>query len=671
MDSNGLSGTLRFEHFTIDAARGVVLRDGAERPLRPQSFRVLQHLAANPDRLVGKEELFDAIWGDAVVTDDSLAQCLVDIRRALGDRGRQVIRTVPRRGYIFAAGTGSAAQADGAGESAGETAAAAQGSDAGSAARATAPEVPFPQLATAAEPPAQALPMHGPRYRHPALAALALLLLLVAGAWLAGPGDEAASGALPTSEASPVVAVMPFADFTAERDMAYLAQGLPEEIIHTLTRLQGLRVIARTSSFLPRFSEGQTAMEIGAQLAATHLLEGSIREDQGILRVNVQLIDTRSGHHLWSRAIDRPQADMLRVQSQLAADIAELFRLTVMETFDDAGVVDAADYDRYLRAAHVLRKKEFQRFAEVAQTLEGVLQRNPGFLPAAVSLAEAYQVQHELGAIATDAAAGRLRALARAVDAMPGGTASAHWIRGGLALNLENDLRAAAQHVAGALAAAPGDARYLAAAAKVALALQRAPAAIRLYQAALDLDPFCIGCHIYLAHASIVAGNLTRAEQTLSRFMELTLGGHFSLALVRAWQGRFEAAQQLVDMPVPPSMSKYRTFYQALLCEARGDARCFRRLLDDFESSHGEAEPLRVAQLHAVAGDQDLAFAALARLRERNPRQLLAHLDYPLFDNLRDDPRWQRMLVELGRAPGQLASIPFDVDALLAAPAAP
>ena len=70
--------------------------------LQPQSFRVLQYLVANPGRLISKEEeLFDRIWGEAVVTDDSPAQCLVDIRRALAMRAGTRVRTLPRRGYLF------------------------------------------------------------------------------------------------------------------------------------------------------------------------------------------------------------------------------------------------------------------------------------------------------------------------------------------------------------------------------------------------------------------------------------------------------------------------------------------------------------------------------------------------------------------------------------------
>jgi len=93
--------TLSFGAFTIDPARGCLRRDGADIKLRPKSFEVLHFLVENPGRLVSKEEILQAVWTDAAVTDNSLVQCLIEIRRALCDDSQTIIKTVPRRGYIF------------------------------------------------------------------------------------------------------------------------------------------------------------------------------------------------------------------------------------------------------------------------------------------------------------------------------------------------------------------------------------------------------------------------------------------------------------------------------------------------------------------------------------------------------------------------------------------
>ncbi|MBD0272046.1 MAG: winged helix-turn-helix domain-containing protein [Acetobacteraceae bacterium] len=95
---------LRFAGFVLDPTRGSLLGpDGAEVPLRPKSLDVLRHLAGNAGRLVPRDELMAAAWPDAVVSDDSITQCVAEVRRALGDEAQRLLRTVPKRGYLFAA----------------------------------------------------------------------------------------------------------------------------------------------------------------------------------------------------------------------------------------------------------------------------------------------------------------------------------------------------------------------------------------------------------------------------------------------------------------------------------------------------------------------------------------------------------------------------------------
>jgi DNA-binding winged helix-turn-helix (wHTH) protein len=95
--------TYSFEDFTLDLGRACLLHKGQAIKLRPKSFETLKHLVQNPGRLVTKDELIQAVGPDSFVTDDSLVQCLMDIRRALGGDSQHYIKTVPRRGYIFEA----------------------------------------------------------------------------------------------------------------------------------------------------------------------------------------------------------------------------------------------------------------------------------------------------------------------------------------------------------------------------------------------------------------------------------------------------------------------------------------------------------------------------------------------------------------------------------------
>src|SRR5438477_11744521 len=93
--------TRSFDGFTLDLTRGSLLRGNQEIKLPPKPYDALKYLVENPGRLISKRELIEALWPDTAVTDDSLVQCLIEVRRALGDEAQQIIKTVPRRGYIF------------------------------------------------------------------------------------------------------------------------------------------------------------------------------------------------------------------------------------------------------------------------------------------------------------------------------------------------------------------------------------------------------------------------------------------------------------------------------------------------------------------------------------------------------------------------------------------
>src|SRR5205823_8575156 len=91
-----------FGEFTLNVTRGCVLKGTEEIKLRPKVYEVLKYLMENPGRLIGKQELIEALWPDTFVTNDSLVQCTLDLRRALDDRTHELLKTVPRRGYVFA-----------------------------------------------------------------------------------------------------------------------------------------------------------------------------------------------------------------------------------------------------------------------------------------------------------------------------------------------------------------------------------------------------------------------------------------------------------------------------------------------------------------------------------------------------------------------------------------
>lgn len=234
--------------------------------LRRQSFAVLRRLAATPDQLVTKSALMDEVWPGLAVTDDSLVQCIHEIRRALGPEGEQALRTVPRRGYMLHM------------------------------------------------PPAEApepAPARGPRWRFRWAGLLALALLVVVAGLLVG-----ARRASQAPSRVPVVAVMPFADESG----AYLGAGVAETIIAMLGRVPEVGVIAQRSSFALHGS-GQDVRAIGETLGADYVLEGSLRREGERLRVTAQLDEARAGRQVWADQFDEVGDDPVALADAVAGRI--------------------------------------------------------------------------------------------------------------------------------------------------------------------------------------------------------------------------------------------------------------------------------------------------------------------------------------------------------------
>jgi len=250
----------------IDFGReALVDADGQVIELRPQAYQVLRHLALNIGRLVSKEELLEAVWPQVVVTDDSLVQAIGDARRALGDTKHQVLKTVPRRGYLLTADASAAA----------------------------APEQPQRKR----------------RWPRPAatVGGVVALMAIAAALW-AGTAGRSVS---PPPE-RPSIAVLAFKDPRSEVEGQLLARSFAEDLVSELARGSDLRVVSHQSSF--QFAGGATPIaEIGRRLRSRYLVDGTIQRQGEQLRIVVELLDSEDGRVVWSssRRVDReslPQA---------------------------------------------------------------------------------------------------------------------------------------------------------------------------------------------------------------------------------------------------------------------------------------------------------------------------------------------------------------------------
>jgi adenylate cyclase len=262
----------RFGAFVLDLGRLSLLEKGRPVELRPKAFNTLRFLAENAGRVVTKDELVAAVWPDVIVNDDALAQCIRDIRKALGDEGQAFIKTVPRRGDLFV------------------------------------PEVR--RVDAAGDPPSPAAATRWSMRRRLAVGlsvAVACIVGVAAVAWSSWRADSPF-----VRDRHLTVAVLPFETSGDVEADAWLGEGFAEDIMTAMSRFRDVAVIARNSSFRYR-GEAVDPEVIRRDLHADFLLQGGVRRSEGLARITVQLVDTRTGTNRWVERYDRPLADLFAV----------------------------------------------------------------------------------------------------------------------------------------------------------------------------------------------------------------------------------------------------------------------------------------------------------------------------------------------------------------------
>lgn len=228
------------------------------------------------------------------------------------------------------------------------------------------------------------------RRRIPALAAaLALVLVLAAGAGLllwqghGAPATQAVpSGPIP-------LAVLPFANLSADPAQEYFSDGLTEELLNQLAQVRKLRVIGRTSSFAFK-GRNEDLRTIGRTLGVDYLLEGSVRKEGQQVRINAQLIDAHDGTRRWSKPYEHSLSGVFALQEQIARDVTHALSI-VLDVSDmpraEGGTTDVEAYDLYLRGVDLSRRNNGNDFAAALQLLRDALKRDPDFTSASLLLA--------------------------------------------------------------------------------------------------------------------------------------------------------------------------------------------------------------------------------------------------------------------------------------------
>jgi DNA-binding winged helix-turn-helix (wHTH) protein/TolB-like protein len=294
-ESSPADGRLyRFGQFALDSRKRTLSRANSPVALTAKAFDVLLFLAQHPNRLVTKEELLQAVWGDTFVEEGNLAQYISHLRRALSDVSEhaRLIVTIARKGYQFTADVTVAAAADSAKQGAVQVSTA---------------ETSRADAQPGLESPAAEAVSKAPRHwlKAAVVGACAVVLASV------GVASWRHFGTMtPPRSQKIMLAVLPFQNLTGDPDKEYLADGLTEETISLLGRLnpEQLGVIARTSVMGYKHKD-ERLDQIGRDLSVQYVLENSFRESGDHIRLTAQLIQVKDQTHLWSQDYDYPAKD--------------------------------------------------------------------------------------------------------------------------------------------------------------------------------------------------------------------------------------------------------------------------------------------------------------------------------------------------------------------------
>lgn len=210
----------------------------------------------------------------------------------------------------------------------------------------------------------------------------------------------------------PFVAVLPFTDLSDQQDEGYFCEGMAEEVLAALSRAPGLRLASRASSFHLK-EAGIAAQEIGRRLGVDSLLCGSVRKEQGRLRISVELMDVATGLQQWAERYDRERFDIFALQEEIAGHIAGALRLTLQPVAEPRNAVDLEAYEDYLRGRQYYFRYNRHGMRFAMQMFQQALEREPTFAPAWAGIANCaaflfiYADRSEVNRAQADAASAR------------------------------------------------------------------------------------------------------------------------------------------------------------------------------------------------------------------------------------------------------------------------
>jgi eukaryotic-like serine/threonine-protein kinase len=458
--------------------------------------------------------------------------------------------------------------------------------------------------------------------------------------------EAAQTGA--SAQQQPSIAVLPFANMSADKENEYFSDGLAEEIINALTKVPGLRVIARTSAF--RFRGEQDLRKVGETLQVGTVLEGSVRKSGTRLRITAQLINVADDSHIWSERYDREMTDVFAIQDEISHAIVETLKikLSPQAAAKPRYTPKLPAYEAYLKARHYHWKLTPEAMERAKVFYEQAIALDPQFALAQAFYADLFALRANLGMTPAHETMPAARALAQRALELEPSLPEAHAVLCFLAAAYDYDWKEAARQFTLATAsdaASPWVLAYLAA--FYLLALGRRTEAIEQVERAVQRDPLDFVIRAGLAGCLDAAGRYAEAEAHFRQILDLDPNfapAYRGLASLYVARGMFVEALPFAEkayslLPWGPSAAGT---YAGLLIRT-GEPSRGKELIQKLGSGQVYGTSIGLAVFHICCGEIDLAADWFEKAIEERYPSVAYWLRTAIGEPLRSSPRWPKL----------------------------
>ena len=632
-----------FDNFLVDVEKRQLFRDGEPVTLTPKVFDTLLVFVTNNDRVLEKSELMEHLWADSFVEEANLTQNVSTLRKVLGENrnDHKFLVTVPGRGYRFVAPVRELPDED--------TELVVH--------EKTHTQIILQETETveqnvALPPPASENISH----RTYLFAALALVVISLLGF---GAFYLFRSNTKPPLATIDSLAILPFAN--ADSETEYFSEGLTDNLINRFSQLSGIRVTSRNTAFRYK-QQNLTSAEIGRKLGVKAVLTGSVTQHGDKVKIQTELIDVANDAQLWGQTFDAPFSEIIKAQDTIAREIAGKLRLRLSGDEQKRLAKHETDnpeaFRLYLKGRYFWNKRTEENIRKSIEYFNEAIALDPDYALAYTGIADAYII---LGTGFTTAPTSELLPPAKQAAlkalAIDDESAEAHTSLATLKERYEWDFTGAEQEYKRAIELNP---EYATAHHRYALFLwmmKRFDEANAEFTRARELDPLSAIIYADSGLPFYSSRQHERAIEYFQKALEIEPDfklAHFYLARSYAFIGKHEEAiaeankSFAPDNLFRPDGTKKINGLLPIIYALVGRKNEARAILAELENQPDYILPFNHAAIYAALGEKEQAFSWLNRAYRERASGMVQLKVNPVFDNLRDDPRFADLQRRVG-----------------------